>query len=414
MTILTLAASEDAPRLSTAEFLQNPHPTWAWLRTHAPVYFSEEWNAFVITRHSDVVVGFRDARLSSNRITAYASKLPPAVQERVAPLIRHFASWVLFSDAPAHTRLRGLINRAFTPRIVEALRPRLVSIVGELFADIEKRGEPSIDVIRELAVPLPVLAIGEILGLPPTDRHLLKEWSDALVTFLGARQPTPELVARTLHAIAQLEQYFRDLIALRRRQPPAQEDLLTALLSAEENGALLSEQELLSTCSAVLFGGHETTTNLIGNAAWVLSQHVDAQDALRRDTSGIPAAVEEILRFESPISRMGRVVNEDFELHGQTLRKGQLVWLALAAANRDPEHFHDPDSFLPQRSDNRHVAFGFGGHFCIGAALGRLEAQLSVAGLLRALPVIKLADAQHEWMDNLTVHGFKQLRLSRE
>jgi cytochrome P450 len=409
----TPAAPETAPRLSTGEFLQNPYPAWAYLRKHAPVHFSEEWNAVLITRYSDVVAGFRDPRLSSNRISAYAAKLPQAVQERVAPLIRHLSGWVLFSDAPAHTRLRGLLNRAFAPRLVEALRPRLATIVDELFADIDKRGEASIDVIRELAVPLPVLAIGEILGLPASDRHLLKDWSDALVTFLGARQPTPELVSRTLGAIAHLEQYFRELIALRRRQPSPQEDLLTALLSAEENGALLSEQELLSTCSAVLFGGHETTTNLIGNAAWVLSQHPEAQALLRREPGAIPAAVEEVLRLESPLTRMGRVVGEDFELHGQPLRKGQLVWLVMASANRDPEQFPEPDSFVPQRTDNRHLAFGFGGHFCIGAALGRLEAQLSMRGLLRALPAIKLVDEPYEWMDNLTVHGFKRLRLAR-
>jgi cytochrome P450 len=291
------------------------------------------------------------------------------------------------------------------------MRPRLAQLVTDHLAQLP--AGPVIDLVSTLAVPLPVLAIGEMLGLPPSDRHLLKGWSDMMAAFLGMRKPTPEFVARTIAAIQDLERYFRELLAQRRRRPPAQEDLLTALQSAEDNGALLSEQELLSTCSAVLFGGHETTTNLITNMVWLLTRFPEVQKELRRDSSAIPGVVEETLRFESPVQRMGRVANEDFELHGQRIQKGQVVWLVMGAANRDANQFSDPDSFLPRRTDNRHLAFGIGSHFCIGAALGRMEAQLAIDGLLRALPELKLAAEPLEWIDNLTVHGVKRLPLLR-
>ena len=409
------AVSGDFPTLTSAEFLRDPYPAWAHLRRHAPVHFSAEWNAFLLTRYSDVAAGFRDPRLTSNRIAAYAANLPPPVQQVVAPLVTHFSHWILFADPPMHTRVRGLINRAFVPRIIESMRPRLAQLVDDLMARLPDG--PVVDVVAALAVPLPVLAIGEMLGLPASDRHLLKGWSDMLAAFLGMRKPTPEFVAHTISAVADLERYFRDLIAQRRRRPTAQEDVLTGLLSAEENGALLSEQELLSTCSAVLFGGHETTTNLITNMVLMLTRFPQAQADLRRDFASVPSAipsfVEETLRFESPVQRMGRTAGEDFELHGVPIKKGQVVWLGMGAANRDPEQFADADSFLPRRTDNRHLAFGLGHHFCIGAALGRMEAQLALGGLLRALPTIKLADEPIEWIDNLTVHGVKRLPIVR-
>ena len=394
--------------LSSAAFLHDPYPTYAWLREHAPVHFSPEWNGFLLTRYSDVVAGFRDPRLSSNRSAAYASQLPPQVQKELAPLLSNLGRWVLLSDPPDHTRLRGLLNRAFAPRLAEAMRPRLQALVDELLTQAATH-EP-LDSIEALAVPLPVGAIGQIMGLPAQDSPRLKQWSDALAAFIGA-QPTPPVIAEALRAVQDLEQYFRDLLAERRRQPPREEDLLTSLLGAEDKGTILSEQELLSTCAVVLFGGHETTTNLIGNAAWVLAQNPAAAAALRQNPASIPAAVDEILRFESPVQRMGRVAAEDFELHGQKIKKGQRVFLVMAAANRDPEQFPHPDTLDFARTDNRHLSFGHGSHFCIGAALARLETQLAIEGLLRTLPKLELAGEAPSRIDSITIRGFKRLTL---
>ncbi|MCY1012917.1 cytochrome P450 [Nannocystis pusilla] len=385
----------------------DPYPVLARLRREAPLYFAgnEGAGSFLVTRYADVAAGFRDARLSASRAEAMAKRLPPEVREWVAPVTSNLAHWILLRDPPDHTRLRSLLNQAFTPRLIEAWRPRIQQILGELLGAIEP-GE--VDLMAALAGPLPVLVIGDMLGLPPEDRHRLKACSDAIAGFFGATVMSQALLASARAAILELEDYFRKALA-ERRQTPRQE-LLSALAAAEEQGSVLSEQELLSTCTALLFGGHETTTNLIANTVYTLLRFPDQLQRLREEPGLLASTIEEVLRFECPVSRMGRVARVDFEWHGQQVKAGDRLFLSFAAANRDESQFPEPDRFDIARADNRHLGFSTGPHYCIGAALGRLEARLALEALLN-FPRWELRE-QPAWLDNLTVRGPKSLRVA--
>ncbi|HYO51484.1 cytochrome P450 [Archangium sp.] len=369
------------------------------------MYFSQALQGWLLTRYQDVLAAFRDSRLSSRLTSSYGQQLPPAILERLGPVLRNLASWVIFSDRPEHTRLRGLLNKAFTPRMTENLRPRIQALVDELLDAVAPAGR--MDVIADLANPLPVIVIGEMMGLPREDRHLLKAWSDMLVGFLGAARQTPEMFEAAVRGITSMEDYLRQVIAERRKRPG--EDLISQLLAAEEQGAVLNEQELLSTCSLVLFGGHETTTNLIGNAVHALLEHPDQWEALRREPGAVVSAVEEVLRFDSPVQRQIRLAAEDVEVGGQRIPKGQAVVLMIGSANRDPAQFPEPDRMDVLRKENRHLTFGMGAHFCLGAPLGRLEAQLALGAVLRRFPSLKRASGTPHRVENLSLRGFESL-----
>lgn len=398
----------DPHGLYAPENRDDPYPVLARLRREAPVYFAgnEGAGSYIVTRYADVAAGFRDPRLSASRAEAMAKRLPPEAREWLAPVVGNLAHWILLRDPPDHTRLRSLLNQAFTPRLMESWRPRIQQILGELIAAIEP-GE--VELVQALAAPLPVLVIGDMLGLPPEDRHRLKACSDAIAAFFGSANLSQPLLAGVRAAILELEDYFRRAIAERRES--SRGDLLSALVAAEEQGSVLSEQELLSTCTAILFGGHETTTNLIANTVYTLLRHPDQLQRLRDEPGLLASAVEEVLRFECPVSRMGRVARVDFEWHGQQLRAGDRLFLSFAAANRDESQFPEPDRFDIARADNRHLGFSTGPHYCIGAALGRMEARLTLEALLQRFPRWDLRE-RPAWLDNLTVRGPAALRVA--
>lgn len=394
------------PDLLTPADQADPYPALARLRDQAPVHRSEWWGGWVISRHADVSAGFRDPRLSADRAGSFAARLPPPLRERLAPLLQNLAGWALISDPPAHTRLRGLVNKAFTPRLTERLRPQIQALCDRLLADITT---PEFDLVDALANPLPVLVIGAMLGLPDSDRHRLKAWSDALAHFIGAAVPTAEHAGAAVRCVVELEAYFRGVIAERRSHPG--DDLISTLIAAEEQGSILSEQELLSTCTMVLFGGHETTTNLIANAVALLLDHPDQRGKLAADPSLLAGAIEETLRFDSPVARMGRLAREDIRWHDQTIPAGDKVWLSIAAANRDERQFPAADRFDITRSDNRHLGLSVGPHYCVGAALGRAEAQIAVAALLRRFPALHRRPGAAR-IDSATIRGFLHLPLA--
>lgn len=394
--------------LTQPETLDNPYPVYLQMRAEAPVYWSDVWNCWVLTRYADVKATFRDPEsfVNSGRFTSLLEQLPADVRTEVQPLERHFLHGVINTDPPVHTRLRKLIHSAFTPRVLTQMRDDIQAIVNVQLDQVQKQGQ--MDVIRDLAYPLPVIVIAKMLGVPPAERDQFKQWSDDIIAFQASGRTTPEIIRLSYRALTDMRAYLRRIFAQRRRDP--QNDLITALLMAEEEGEILSEEEILSTCVTLLVAGHETTTNLIGNGIYTLLQHRDQLQELKDVPTLIESTIEEVLRYESPLQRNRRVVARDMEFADKQMKEGQLVLQILGAANRDPEEFSDPDRFDIHRQPNRHIAFGFGIHFCLGAPLARLEAPIAINTLLRRMPHVKLAADAVQWQrEHSVVRGLKSL-----
>jgi cytochrome P450 len=397
----------DPHGLMTRQFQVDPYPTYERLRSEAPAYFSEGWGGWLLTRYQDVQAGFKDARLSSNRAGAFGALLPAALKERLAPVVRSLSSWALLIDPPDHTRIRSLVNKAFTPRLVEYLRLRIQEQVDSLLDKAEAAGR--LDMVHDVANLLPVAVIGDMLGIPREDGLKLRAWANAFATFFGTTKYTPEVLDLMRTGIVEMEEYFRGAVAQRRKSSTLGSDLLSTMLAAEDQGRFLSEEEVLATCSLVLFAGHETTTHLLTNGLHLLLKNPEQREVMLGSEPQLAAtAVEELLRYESPIQRLSRVISEDFELHGQTLRKGQKAFLMIGAANRDSLQFPQAERLDLRRQDNRHIAFGFGIHYCLGAALGRLEGQIALRTVLRRFPQMKLLQ-EPERLENVAFRGFKSL-----
>ncbi len=399
----------DPHGLMTRQFQVDPYPTYARLRDEAPAYFSEAWGGWLLTRYQDVQAGFKDPRLSSNRAGAFGAMLPPALKEQMAPMVRSLSSWALLIDPPDHTRIRALVNKAFTPRLVEYLRPLIQEQVNLMLDKAEAAGK--MDMVHDVANLLPVAVIGDMLGIPREDGLKLRVWANAFATFFGTTKYTVDVLNMMRTGIVEMEEYFRGLIAQRRKSSTPGNDLLSTMMAAEEQGRFLSEQEVLATCSLVLFAGHETTTHLLTNGLYLLLKNPEQREVLLGSPEQLEAAVEEVLRYESPIQRLSRVITDDFELHGQLLRKGQKAFLMIGAANRDSRQFPEGDKLDLRRQENRHIAFGFGIHYCLGAALGRLEGQIALSTLLRRFPKMRLLE-EPERLENVAFRGFKSLPIS--
>jgi cytochrome P450 len=393
----------------TRQFQVDPYPTYARLRDEAPAYFSEAWGGWLLTRYQDVQSGFKDPRLSSNRAGAFGAMLPAALKEQMAPMVRSLSSWALLIDPPDHTRIRSLVNKAFTPRLVEYLRPLIQEQVNLLLDKAEAAGK--MDMVQDVANLLPVAVIGDMLGIPREDGLKLRVWANAFATFFGTTKYTVDVLNMMRTGIVEMEEYFRGVVAQRRKSSTVGNDLLSTMMAAEDQGRFLSEQEVLATCSLVLFAGHETTTHLLSNGLYLLLKNPEQREVMLGSPEQLEAAVEEVLRYESPIQRLSRVITEDFELHGQTLRKGQKAFLMIGAANRDSRQFPEGDRLDLRRQENRHIAFGFGLHYCLGAALGRLEGQIALSTLLRRFPKMKLLE-EPERLENVAFRGFKSLHVS--
>jgi cytochrome P450 len=312
---------------------------------------------------------------------------------------------MLFMDAPDHTRLRGLASMAFTPARVESLRSHIREILDDLLAPRLAAGR--MDVIADLAAPLPAIVTAEMMGVPTADADQLKEWSADFAEVLGNFQHNPDRAARTLKCVAEMTSYFQSAIQSQREQPC--DGLINALLTAEIDGDRLSEEEIIANCIVTMVGGQETTTNLIGNGVLTLLRHPDELERLRNDLTLIPSAVEELLRYESPSQHTARICPEDTELGGKKIRKGQAVIAVMGAGNRDPERFPDPDRLDLGRTDNRHLAFGWASHFCFGAPLARIEGQLVFTAIARRMMNVKLEPGPLVWRDNLGLRGLTSL-----
>jgi pimeloyl-[acyl-carrier protein] synthase len=382
------------------EFHSNPYPFYRALREEDPVHLSP-LGFWVCTRYDDAVMILRDPRFGREGM----AKLMEARLGLTQDTSR--ARDMLFQDPPDHTRLRALVSRAFTPRVVEVMRPHIQEIVDGLLDRVD--GARAMDVIEDLAYPLPVTVICEMLGVPAADQDIFKTWSTDIARSLDAAilPADSDAIPRGRDARLGLADYFRSLIATRRKNPKP--DLLSALIAAEEEGNKLSEGELVSTCMLLLIAGHETTVNLIGNGLLALLQHPDQLRALRDDPGLIQTGVEELLRFDGPVQRTGRMTTAEVEIGDKRIPRDSVVVSVIGAANRDPKQFADPDRLDVSRKDNRHIAFGFGIHFCLGAPLARLEGQIALGTLLRRMPKLALVSDVPEWRESSTLRGLKSL-----
>jgi pimeloyl-[acyl-carrier protein] synthase len=391
-----LAATLPQNALVSDDFLTDPYPVLSWLRTHQPVHWSDAIGGWVVTRYDDVVVTMKDTDTYSNegRLGRAMDYLPSEAQAQLTAFRDHYRTkGLLHSDPPDHTRLRSLVNKAFTPRMVDAMRPRIQHIVDELIDGALSSG--GMEVIQQLAFALPVTVLADIVGAPSSDYHYFQKWADSLLAFQGVNKPDFAVLLQAQAALVEARAYLADLIALRRVRPG--EDLVSKLVAVELEGERLTEDELLNTCITLLVAGHETTTSLIGNGLLLFLQHPEQWQMLKQDRSLLPAAIEEVLRYESPVARQPRVIRREAELAGAQLQAGQMLFQMLNSANRDAEHFENPDVFDIRRVKNRHIAFGFGVHFCIGAPLSRAEGLIVFDTILRRLPDIRLVDQEAHW-----------------
>ena len=383
------------------EFHANPYPFYAQLRDKDPVHESP-MGFRVLTRYEDVVLALRDPRFGRDGFEALlAAQYGPEGEGGRLPRS------MLMRDPPDHTRLRTLVSKAFTPRVIEEMRPHIQTIVDGLLDHVQ--GNKGMDVIADLAYPLPVTVICEMLGVPLDDHTAIKGWSSDIARSLDSigLLADPDVMARGDTARRALGEYFRQLLPERRRRPRA--DLLSQLIAAEEQGDRLNEGELLSMCLLLFIAGHETTVNLIGNGVLALLRHPDEFRKLRDEPALISLAVEELLRYDSPVQWTARITSADVDIRGHQIPGGSMVIAAIGAANRDPSQFRDPDRLDIAREGNRHVAFGFGIHFCLGAPLARAEGQIALGALLRRMPDLALQTATPEWRESSALRGLTTL-----
>ena len=406
---LSSARKKLAPVLSLyqlldPEVLADPYPLYRRLREEDPVHWDPFLHSWVVTRYPDVIKVLREFTASR---TPSPEQLSAMGLETLNPVAAVMVKQMLFLDGRAHTRLRRLAAMAFTRRRVEALRSHVRDITRRLLQVAQKQG--GMDVIADLAEPLPCIVTAEMLGLPVEDHRQLKLWSQDFAEMLGNFQHNPDRIPKILKSTQDMTAYFRSAMHVGSIRP---DGLVRALMDAEIEGDRLTEDEVIANCIVTMVGGQETTTNLIGSGMLTLLRNPDQLAKLRADLSLIPSAVEELLRYESPSQHTGRLAPEDIEIGGKQIKKRQAVMAVMAAANRDPERFPDPDRLDITRQDNGHVAFGWGAHLCFGAALARIEGQIAFEEIIRLFAHWSLKPGPLVWRTNLGLRGLTSLPVS--
>ncbi|MBT2582890.1 cytochrome P450 [Planococcus sp. ISL-109] len=385
------------PQLFSPEFTKNPYPAYARLREEDPVHqarFPDGQKGWLVTRYTDAEAVLKDPRFIKD-----FSKLFGGSMDQMSV----FTQNMLFSDPPDHKRLRALAQKAFTPKMIEGIRPRIQDITDELLEQID--GKAKVNLIDEFAFPLPIIVICEILGVPSEDRDKFRMWSNSLIEGTSG-----EAGVSVYEHMNEFIRYLGEWFAKVREQPG--DDLISRLIEAEESGERMTEKELYGLVSLLIIAGHETTVNLIGNTVLALLEHPEHQHLLREHPEKIAQAIEESLRFNGPVEfSTSRWAAEDMEFGGKTIHRGDLVVVALNAANHDPEQFDNPELFDILREKSPHLAFGKGIHFCLGAPLARLEAQIAIDGLLQRFPGMTLAveESELEWRPGMIVRGVREI-----
>lgn len=407
------APTSDIDLLDTAG-TADPHEVFAVLRDLGPVVRLERHRAWLFTDYESVREGFRDERLSSDRLSPIEQRFTPERRATLARTIELLRGWMVFHDPPDHQRLREPLRRAFTPRRVADLTPRIEAIVAELLDDLEasvRDGATEVDLVERYAFPLPAIVIAELLGVPPSDREEFKQWSDLLSAIVFGAAERGERAERAAAGTDRFADYFRGLIDRYTDSP--EDNLISALIavtSHDRDDVGLTPSELVGACTLLLFGGHETTTNLIGASVRSLLMHPDQLALLRERPDLVMPAMEELHRFEGSTKLMVRIVAEDHDRGGARLRRGDTVFLGTMSANRDPAAYPDPDRLWLDRPDPRpHLGFGYGTHFCLGAALARLESQIAIRELIARFGSMSTDPARTRWSGVLVGRGLAAL-----
>jgi cytochrome P450 len=404
--VTTAAAPRMADDLMADDVIRDPFTYYRWLRELDPIHWNARWGGWVLTRYEDVVTVLRDATtFSSDRMGYLAAELSPEEQAPIFPIFDVLSRWMVFADPPVHTTLRMLMNRQFTPKAVEGYRPTVRKIVDDLIDELEPLGQ--MDLVRDFAYQIPMTVILDLMGTPDLDRTLIKQWSEMLGTFFFIRADEPKRREIATEGVQQLVDYLEPVIEDRAKNM-GDDDLISLLLRAEQEGKI-SRKDVVATCVLLVFGGHETTMNLIANGSLALIHNPKQWRKLSKHPEIAKSAVEELLRYDGSVKATVRWAKDDFELGGKQIKSGERILLALSAANRDPEQFEDPDSLDLIRSPNHHVAFAHGIHVCIGAPLARLEAQETFAGLTARLPRPQLETDQPEYFRTVVGRALKHL-----
>jgi len=396
--------------LLSEEAVRDPYTFFGELRETEPVAYNQRYRSWVITRYSDVSAAFKDPRFGSDRITPYVEQRRAQGRQDASDAVFDILSdWLVFKDPPDHGRLRRLVNRAFTPRAVQQMEGRIEEIAEELLADLPSEGVA--DLIKEFAYPLPAIVIAEMLGVPASDRGLFKQWSDDLGALVFGGLEDEGRHERATGGMLELVEYLTELID-RYTQEPA-DNLISALTRSRDEGDALSQSEVVATCTLLLFGGHETTTNLIGNSLLALAERPELREELTADPDLLRPAVEELLRFDGPAKAVVRVMVDDIAFAGRQLQRNDRVFLVTAAANRDPREFSRPDEIDIRRDEAQHLGFGLGAHYCLGAPLARMEAVVALRVIFRHLAELRLPDGHDlHWHPVLLNRGLAELPLA--
>jgi cytochrome P450 len=385
------------------EFLADPYPGYARLRESTPVWRNPALQGWVLTRYDDCALVFRDHDMFSSDIHHATSALAKLRMQQ-ADQIGLGVDTVLSRDPPVHTRLRAIVNKAFTPARVERMRAHIEKLTEEL---LKARGCETFDVVSELAEPLPIVVIAEMLGVPASDRETFRRWSKEIAAGTDP-MVSQEVIDRVGSNMGELREYIGGYLDARRAEP--HDDLLSALVHAEEDGASLSEAELLAFIILLLAAGNVTTTSLIGNGVLALARNPSEASLLREDPSLIPSAIEELVRYDPPVQVLPRVAQRETEIRGERIAEGDSLFVVIGAANRDPEIFPDPDRLDVRRSGNKHLGFGLGIHYCLGAGLARLEAEVALAVLLRRFESFDLVE-EPVYSGTFVLRGLEALTL---
>ncbi|ASB88196.1 cytochrome P450 [Bacillus sonorensis] len=394
--------------LSSAAFKQEAYELYKELRASRPVYpvsLGDLGEGWLMTRYDDAIQLLKDARLKKNYENVFTEKEDesrPMPLENEEPLTKH----MLNSDPPDHSRLRSLVQKAFTPRMILQLEDRIQHIADSLLDHVQP--DHFMNLADDFAFPLPIIVISEMLGIPLEDRQKFRVWSQAVIDFTD----TPESLEENNHKIGEFAEYLEYLVRKKRNDPA--EDLISALIQTESEGTTLSTEELYSTIMLLIVAGHETTVNLITNMIFALLHHPDQLQKLRQTPALMDSAIEEALRFHSPVELTTlRWASEPFTLHGQEIKRKDVIIISLASANRDEKMFPNAEMFDIERKNNRHIAFGHGGHFCLGAPLARLEAKIAISTLLRRCPNLQIKGerGQIKWKGNFLMRALEELPL---